>query len=96
MLTKDIIDDNEYSNIYNNRIKKGWKEKYGIPLFSLRPVVSSAICAVYVVLMYKDVHSLIVSGTDAINSLNISNANDVIKRAGFLEDCILNKLPICS
>tara|TARA_B110000858_G_C17734797_1_gene441957 strand:+ start:716 stop:1021 length:306 start_codon:yes stop_codon:yes gene_type:complete len=75
------------SNMYKRYLTAG---------LTLIPVVSSAICAVYVILMYNDVHNLITSGTDAINTINTTNINSIVDGLGVLEKCVLTKLPICS
>ncbi len=72
---------------------------YIITFISMIPVVSSALCAVYVVLMYSDVKTLI-TDFDTINSI-IANINST-KVEGLLdgiislEKCVLTKLPICN
>ena len=80
----------------NNRKKP---TNYIITFISMIPVVSSALCAVYVVLMYSDVKTLI-TDFDTINSI-IANINST-KVEGLLdgiislEKCVLTKLPICN
>lgn len=72
---------------------------YIITFISMIPVVSSALCAVYVVLMYSDVKTLI-TDFDTINTI-IANINST-KVEGLLdgiislEKCVLTKLPICN
>lgn len=83
------------SNKQTNKTLSTYK-KYLMSGLTLIPVVSSAICAVYVILMYNDVHNLITSGTDAINSINTTNINSIVDDLGVLEKCVLTKLPICS
>lgn len=72
---------------------------YIFTFISMIPVISSALCAVYVVLMYNDVTTLITdfntinSIIDNINSTKIEGLIDGIIR---LEKCVHTKLPICS
>ena len=72
---------------------------YIITFISMIPVVSSALCAVYVVLMYSDVQ-LLIKDFGTINSI-IANINStkiegLINGIISLEKCVLTKLPICS
>tara|TARA_Y100000389_G_C17403276_1_gene486609 strand:+ start:667 stop:972 length:306 start_codon:yes stop_codon:yes gene_type:complete len=75
------------SNMYKRYLMSG---------LTLIPIVSSAICAVYVILMYNDVHNIITSGANAINAINTTNINSIVDGLGVLEKCVLTKLPICS
>ena len=74
-------------------------EKYLTIFFSMVPVVSSAICAVYVVMMYHDVQILI-NDLNPVNqllsALNTSKMDKLINGIVSLEECVLQKLPICS
>lgn len=85
----------EQNKSFNIHLSSSYK-RYLTTGLTLIPVVSSAICAVYVILMYNDVHNLITSGTDAINAINTTNINSIVDGLGVLEKCILTKLPICS
>ena len=87
----------EYSNLNdnNNNLIKKYK-KYLTVGFTFIPIISSAICAVYVILMYNDVHNLIVNGSDLIKSINTTNVNSILDNISILEKCVLTKLPICS
>jgi hypothetical protein len=75
------------------------KTNYVVNFISMIPVVSSALCAVYVVLMYSDV-KILINDFNTINNM-ISNINGT-KMEGLidgiisLEQCVLTKLPICS
>ena len=75
------------------------KINYMITFISLIPVVSSALCAVYVVLMYSDV-KLLIKDFGMINSIiaNINNTKieGLVDGIISLEKCVLTKLPICS
>jgi len=72
---------------------------YIITFISMIPVISSALCAVYVVLMYSDVKTLI-TDFDTINSIianiNSTKVEGLIDGIISLEKCVLTKLPICS
>ena len=72
---------------------------YIITFISMIPVVSSALCAVYVVLMYSDVQLLIKDfGTinSIITNINSTKVDGLIDGIISLEKCVLTKLPICS
>lgn len=84
----------ELNNNNNNSYKK-----YIPMVISIIPVISSALCAVYVVLMYKDV-KILLKNFDTINnlitSINTTKMETLIDGLLSLEKCVLTKLPICS
>jgi hypothetical protein len=84
-----------------NLVRKNNRNKtnYVVNFISMIPVVSSALCAVYVVLMYSDV-KILINDFNTINNM-ISNINGtkiegLIDGIISLEQCVLTKLPICS
>ena len=92
---KELINNN---NNNNNNKDKSYK-KYIPMVISMIPVVSSALCAIYVVLMYKDV-KILLKNFDTINnlitSINTTKMEILIDGLLSLEKCVLTKLPICS
>ena len=92
---KELINNN---NNNNNNKDKSYK-KYIPMVISMIPVVSSALCAIYVVLMYKDV-KILLKNFDTINNLitviNTTKIETLIDGLLSLEKCVLTKLPICS
>ena len=84
-----------------NLVRKNNRNKtnYVVNFISMIPVVSSALCAVYVVLMYSDVKLLIKDfGTinNMISNINGTKIEGLIDGIISLEQCVLTKLPICS
>jgi hypothetical protein len=75
------------------------RTNYIYTFVSMIPVVSSAVCAVYVILMYSNVKLLIKDfGTinNIINNINSTKMEGLIDGIISLEKCVLTKLPICS
>ena len=78
---------------------KKTKPNYLSIFISIIPVISSVICAVYVIIMYSDIR-LLIKDFGTINSI-ISNINStkiegLINGIISLENCVLNKYHICS
>mgnify|MGYP001185349467 CR=1 FL=1 len=87
-------------NLIKNNIKNENKNmNYLYTFISMVPVVSSALCAVYVVMMYSDVQLLIKDFNtinNIINTINTTKLDGLLDGIIKLENCVLTKLPICS
>ena len=72
---------------------------YIVTFISIVPVISSVICAVYVIIMYSDIRLLITdfkSINNIISNINSTKIEGLINGIISLENCILNKYHICS
>ena len=74
------------------------KNNYLYTFISMIPVVSSALCAVYVVILYSDIQVLIKDFgaiNSIVNNINTTKIENLVDGIITLENCILSKLPIC-
>ena len=86
------------SLIFKDATKKN-KVNNIITFITIIPVISSALCAIYVVLMYSDVKILIndfKTINSIINNINTTKIDGLVNGIISLEHCALTKLPICS
>ena len=86
------------SLIFKDESKKN-KVNHIITFISIIPVISSALCAIYVVLMYSDVKILIndfKTINSIINNINTTKIEGLVNGIISLEKCALTKLPICT
>ena len=93
----------DYKEFNSNRSPKNNNKtniSFYLTLFlGLIPVVSSAVCAVYVILMYGNIQTLLNDfGTinTIINNINTTKVDVLVDGLLALENCVLTKLPICS
>lgn len=78
---------------------KNNKKQYIFNIIAIIPIVSSALCAIYIALMYNDI-KLLVNDFNAINNIltniNSTKIENLINGLISLEYCALTKLQICS
>jgi hypothetical protein len=93
----------DYKEFNSNRSPKNNNKTnisfYLTSFLGLIPVVSSAVCAVYVILMYGNIQTLLNDfGTinTIINNINTTKVDVLVDGLLALENCVLTKLPICS
>lgn len=82
-----------------NNIKTLKKKDYMLNSLAIIPIASSVLCAVYIILMYQDIKSLITdfnSINSLVNNINITKITTLVDGLLSLENCIFNKLLICS
>jgi hypothetical protein len=74
--------------------------KFNVSTFiMLIPVITSTVCAVYVILFYsyiKNMNNFIEDIQLTLNNLNHTKLNIMFQNLYSLEDCLVHNLPFCN